>query len=183
MSSLRQEFAEESHSGIVKRSAAPRFQVNFWRISNYQQRTAKLLAVSWPSIRAKSDGFRGRLVLLAVISLYLTASSAGARLFAVGNRRVELFEPDPGGGVGGGAPIAARRQGPARRDFRAVGQSRPLELAELEKAVEKDAQPLLDFAKIVGALCCIGNVGRPAAAVTITPGVPGEIGDLGGPEA
>jgi hypothetical protein len=37
------------------------------------QRTAKLLAVPgcfWPRPWAKRDGFRGRLVLLAVISLY-----------------------------------------------------------------------------------------------------------------
>src|ERR1700730_653225 len=93
-------------------------------------------------------------------------------LFLIGNRGFELFEPDPRGGVGGGAPIAARGQGTARRDLRAFGQRRPLELAELEEAVQKNPQPLLDFGKIVGALCCIGDVGRPAAAFRVAPGIP-----------
>jgi len=49
--------------------------------------------------------------VLTVISLYLTARSAAAGLFAVGDGGVELFEPDPGGAVGGGAPIADRLRG------------------------------------------------------------------------
>src|SRR5271167_540594 len=40
---------------------------------------------------------------------------------AVGDPRLELIEPHRRAGVGGGAPVTARRQRAARRDLRAVG--------------------------------------------------------------
>src|ERR1700730_8037350 len=79
-------------------------------------------------------------------------SWTGGLSFLIRNRGFEVLEPDLGDGVGGGAPVAARREGAAGRDFRAVGQGRPLELAELEEAVEEDPQPLFDFGKGGGAL-------------------------------
>src|SRR5712672_1108843 len=53
------------------------------------------IAVSGRGLRPKNDGFRGRLFLLAVISLHLTARSAAAGLIAVGDGGIELFDPDP----------------------------------------------------------------------------------------
>src|SRR5207249_2258805 len=95
----------------------------------YQQRTAH--CCFWPRPWAKNDDFRGRLFVLTVISLYLTARSAAAGLFAVGDGGVELFEPDPGGAVGGGAPIADRLRGMvisrrSRRCGGGAGQPRDL---------------------------------------------------------
>src|SRR5207302_8762750 len=77
-----------------------------------------------------------------------------------------------------GTPIAARRQGSARRDLWPVRQGRALELALLEKAAQKDAQPALDLGEAVGAAGILRDVGRPRALSGVMPGVPGEIRDL-----
>ena len=90
-----------------------KFKVNIFYPIKEQQNCWLLLTVFGRGLGQKSESFRGRLVLLAVISPYLTARSAGAGFFAVGDGRFEFFEPDTGGCVGGGAPIAARGQGPA----------------------------------------------------------------------
>src|SRR5262245_15042336 len=92
--------------------------------------------------------------------------------FAVRNAGLELFEPDLGRSVGGGAPVAARRQGAARGDLRSVGQGRAFELAEFKEAVKEDAQPPLDLGEGVGALCRFRNIGRPMAPAGVAPGVP-----------
>src|SRR6185437_10228456 len=93
---------------------------------------------------------------------------------------LQLVEPGPGGPVGRGAPVAARAEAAAGRDLGRVGDAGPLELADLEEAVEEDLEPLANRRQIVGALEPLGIAGRPLARRRILPGLEGEEGDLRG---
>jgi hypothetical protein len=65
-------------------------------MGTYQQNKEPQNCCFLAATLGKNDGFRARLGLFAVISLYLTARSAAAGLIAVGDGGVELFEPDLG---------------------------------------------------------------------------------------
>jgi hypothetical protein len=97
--------AERSQSISLRR---PKIRVIFegWAlINNKEPKNCCFLTTRL----GKNDGFRGRLVLLAVISLYLTARSAAAGL--IGRAATSFSSQTLGGGVGEGAPIADRPRG------------------------------------------------------------------------
>jgi hypothetical protein len=73
--------------------------------SSTKNRKIAVLAAAW----GKKRRFRGRLFLLAVISLHLTARSAAAGL--IGRAATSFSSQSLGGGVGGGAPMADRHRG------------------------------------------------------------------------
>src|SRR3989442_1629837 len=85
---------------------------------------------------------------------------------APGVGALEVGEPGGGAAVGGGAPVAARRERSARSDFRRVWQRRALELAGAEEAIEEDSEPAEDFRQRVGTVGrTAGGVARPGAGL------------------
>src|SRR5439155_22272270 len=95
-------------------------------------------------------------------------------LFANRNA-LEVGEPHIGDAVGRRAPVAAGRERAARSNLGAVWKRAPLELARLEKALEENAQPLLDLRERVLVLPCAprqeGNLrGRVAEAQHVVKG-------------
>ena len=96
---------------------------------------------------------------------------------------MKLFQPDRRLGVGGRAPVAARGERAAGADFGAVGDGGALELAGLEEAIQKQAEPLLDGGQGVLVLLVVRERVGPCTARFVGPGVVGEEGDFGGAEA
>src|SRR5471030_2411109 len=102
----------------------------------------------------------------------------GISRFSIRNVALQFLDPRARVAVGRCAPIAARREASAGNHLRPVGQCRALELAQLEEAVEEDAEPLLDLGQRVGVARVLGKPGRPVAARCIAPRVPREKRDL-----
>jgi hypothetical protein len=69
------------------------------------------------------------------------------------------------------SPLSGRRHGGA------------LELADLEETEQEDPQPAPDGRKVTGPLIHFPKADRPSAGFRVAPGIPGEIGDLAGPQA
>ena len=84
-----------------------------------------------------------------------------------------LLKPHCRLAIAGGAVITPGRQGAAGTDLRGIRNATALELAELEKAIGKDPQPVLDLANAVLPPLCFRNVG-PAALGMVVPATVGQ---------
>src|SRR5690606_4384993 len=80
-------------------------------------------------------------------------------------------------------PIPARRERSAGGDFRAVGDSRALVLADFEEAVQEQLQPALDGGKVIVAALVSGDVRWPVALALVVPSLVSRESHFAGAEA
>src|SRR5262245_38883403 len=80
-------------------------------------------------------------------------------------------------------PVGAWRQRAARANLRRIRDCRSLKLAQLEKAVEEYAEPLLDRGQVILPALSLGELWRPLPCCAVAPGVPREIRNFTRPQS
>ena len=106
-------------------------------------------------VSSSISGAWGRQAASGYMNIRMAKSATGRNIWKTDLIRhilLQFFQPGSGFGIAGGPPVAAGGQGAAGTDLWRIGHGRPLELTDLEKAVEKHFHPALYGGKVIFVL-------------------------------